>query len=121
MSLTQDQICCLSIRAGSCIGELGYNIVLKINKGYCVDDLKNKLKHLISLKALLDSKISCGIKTVKNNIINFCNEKVLLSKNNSLFLDNIDSEDCVESELEEVCCIDVCDVESAINSICKNC
>jgi len=122
VSLTQDQICCLSIKACSCIAALGYEIVLKLNKGYCVDALQSKLKHLIFLKNLVDSKLSCGEKTVKNNIINFCNEKVLLSKNNSLFLDNIDSQECQEElELEEQCCIDVCDIESAINSICKNC
>jgi hypothetical protein len=122
MSLTQDQICCLKIKADSCAAAIGYKITLKENKGYCVDELYEKLKYVLSLGKMFAEKLSCGDKTVKNNEIHFCDQKVFLSKNNSLFLTNIDSNSCLEeSELAEECCIDLCEVESKLNEICRNC
>lgn len=119
---TQEQICCLFLKAQSCVGQIGYEIVLKANKGYCVEALENKLKYAICLKDMIGSKISNGTKTVKDNIIDFCGTKIFLSKNNSLFLTNIDSNSCSEElELSEECCIDLCEVESKLNEICKNC
>lgn len=122
MSLTQDEICCLILKAEGCIGSLGYEIVLKENKGYCVDELYEKLKYMICLKEMLEDGFNCGEKTVKENIIHFCGEKVFMSENNSLFLTNVDSNSCLEeSELAEECCIDLCEVESQLNKICRNC
>jgi len=122
MSLTQDEICCLNIKAEGCIASLGYEIILKENKGYCIDDLYEKLKYLICLQEMLEGRISCGETTAKENIIDFCGQKVFMSKNNSLFLTKIDSDSCLEeSELAEECCIDLCDLESKLNEICRNC
>ena len=122
MNLTQDEICCLNIKAKSCLAQIGYEIVLKANKGYCVEALESKLRYVFYLKEIIESKITCGTKTVKDNIIDFCGRKIFLSKNNSLFLTNIDSNSCSEElELSEECCIDLCEVRSKINEICKNC
>jgi len=122
MSLTQEEICCLKLKAEGCVASLGYEIALKESKGYCVDDLYEKMKYILSLIDVLEGKIKCGVKTVKNNIINFCNEKVFMSKNNSLFLTNVDSNSCLEeSELAEECCTDLCELESQLNKICRNC
>lgn len=120
--MTQDEICCLKIKAEGCIASLGYEIVLKENKGYCVKDLYEKLKYLICLNNILEGRILCGTKTVKENIINFCGEKVFMSENNSLFLTNVDSNSCLEeSELADKCCTDLCEVELQLNKICKTC
>ena len=90
MNLTQEEICCLKIKADTCIAEIGYEIALKENKGYCVDSLYEKLSYVLSLRRLIEDRITCGTKTVINNVINFCSKKVFMSKNNSLFLTNID-------------------------------
>ena len=122
MSMTAEEICCLRIKAQSCVAEIGYQICLKENNGYCVEELYEKLKYVSSLRRMIEDKFSNGVKTVKNNIIHFCNEKVFLSKNNSLFLTKIDSDSCPEElELTEECCVDLCDIESKLNEICRNC
>lgn len=108
------------IKLDQCIAKLGYKIVLKINKGYCVDSEQNKLNYLMSLLSDLNF-YNRPEKTVKDNVIYICDQKVFLSKNNSLFLDDLDSKSCQESELAEECCVDLCDLEAKINSICKTC
>ena len=117
--MTQDELCCNIIKANSCIAELGYEIVLKCNKGYDVEKLFSKLQYLKSLRDILERALRCGDKIVKDNKIHFCNEKILLSKNNSLFLTHAD--ECSETELSEECCTDLCEVESKLSSICINC
>ena len=123
MNLTTEEICCIKIKAESCAARIGYEIYLKENSGYCVDSLYEKLKFVLCLDDILSDIISAGNKTFKNNIIHFCNKKVFASKNNSLFLDNVDSQDeCKdETELTEECCITACDIESKLNEICSNC
>ena len=122
MSSSIDKICCLSIKAQACVAELGYKIALKENSGYCVDDLYEELKFLLSIKSMVDAKLFAGVKTFKNNIINFCSKKVFMSSNNSLFLTNIDSNSCTEElELTEECCLSLCDIESKLNEICRHC
>jgi len=122
MSMTSEEICCLKLKAEACAAELGVEICLKENAGYCVDALYEKLKYVLSLDRLISEKISAGTKTIKNNIIHFCNKKAFASKNNSLFLDNVDSKDaCKESELTEECCITICDIRAKLNEICNNC
>jgi len=109
----------LKLRSGQLLAEIGYEIVLKENRGYNVDALYNKLKHVKFLNDTLDCIPTCE-KKVKNNIIRFCGKKVFLSKKNSLFL-STDSDRCKDDlVLEEQCCIDICEVESQLNSI-KNC
>lgn len=108
----------LKLRTGQILAEIGYEIVLKENRGYNVDALYNKLKHVKFLNDTLKKK-STVEKKVKNNVIQFCNRKVFLSKKNSLFLE-VDSNGCKEElVLEEKCCVDVCDIESHLNSIKK--
>lgn len=110
------------MRLQVCEADLGYEISLKTGSGYCVDALYQKLALIKNLKRLVDKALCGNGKTYKNNVINFCNKKVFMSKNNSLFLDNIDSNSCKEElELAENCCIDTCTIESKINEICKNC
>ena len=122
MSLTLEEICCLKNKIRVCVASLGYEICLKENSGYCVDDLYEKLKYVLSVRTAINDKTSKGIVTAKNNIINFCNRKVFMSKNNSLFLTNIDSENCPEEiELTEECCTSLCELESKINEICLHC
>ena len=123
MSLTIEEICCLKFKAQACVSQIGNEICLKENAGYCVDGLYEKLKMAISLKGMIEEKISASGKTIKSNIIHFCNKKVFASKNNSLFLDGIDSQDDCEDEtqLTDECCISICDIESKLNQICSNC
>jgi len=120
MSAQIKDMCCLLNKVDLCVSELGYKIVLKSNKGYCTDIEQNKLNFLLSLKDELHANYHPK-KTVKNNLIHFCGQKVFVSKNNSLFLDDLDSKSCQESELTEECCIDLCAIEAKINSICNNC
>ena len=88
-----------------------------------MDALYEKLKYVLCLDDMISNIIAAGTKTFKNNIIYFCDKKVFASKNNSLFLDNIDSQDeCKdEPELTEESCIDICNIESKLNEICSNC
>ena len=122
MSLTEEEICCLRIKADSCIAKIGYDIALKEDSGYCVDSLYEKLKYANSIRRAIQDRIEKGIVTTKNNIINFCNKKVFMSAKNSLFLTNTDSKICREElELTEECCISLCDLESKLNEICSHC
>jgi hypothetical protein len=123
MDLTAEEICCIKIKAEACAAKLGVEISVKESAGYCVDALYEKLKYVLCLDDIISDIINAGTKTFKNNIIYFCNKKVFASKNNSLFLDNIDSQDeCKdEAELTEECCIDICNIESKLNEICSNC
>lgn len=122
MSFNLDNICCLANKAQSCVAKIGYEISLKENSGYNVDSLYVKLNFVLSIKKIIDNAVSKPKKTYKKNIINFCGQKVFMSRNNSLFLTNIDSHSCLEeSELAEECCIDLCDVESKLNEICRHC
>jgi len=118
--LTAEQICCLILKADDCAGELAYKIAIKTNRGYCVDDLHEKLAYIYSLKDTLEEAYKKLGKVVKNNIIYFSGEKVLLSKNNPLFLESVIDE-CLETELQENCCTDLCEIESKLSSVCINC
>lgn len=119
--MSKKDIECLEVKIAQCSAMIGYEIALKEDKGYDIFELESKLRYLNSLRTMLCG-CSCGCsKKIKGNEIHFCNKKVLLSKNNPLFLtDNIDSR-CFESQIKDGCCVDLCEVESKVSSICINC
>lgn len=117
--MTKNELCCNIIKACDCMAELGYEIVLKCNKGYDIDELMEKLAYISSLKQIFDDAISDGERVAKGNEIHFYNEKVLMSKNNSLFLASAD--ECTETVMTEQCCTDLCEIEAKLRSVCINC
>lgn len=117
--MTAEEFCCNILKADQCIAQIGYELVLKCNKGYDVDGLGEKLAYVHCLKNIFEEATPDGSMVVKDNEIHFCNEKILLSKNNSLFLATVDK--CTETELTEECCTDLCEVEAKLSSICINC
>lgn len=121
MRMSKKDIECLKIKIAQCSGRIGYEIALKEDKGYDVSELESKLYYLNSLRSMVDGAPCPCSKKLTGNVIHFCDEKVLLSKRNPLYLtDNIDSR-CSESQMAEIYCIDLCEVESKISSICINC
>lgn len=117
--MTQEELCCNIIKADQCIAALGYEIVLKCNKGYDVEALSEKLAYVKSLKSIFEKAVPDGEMIAKGNAIYFSEKKVLMSKNNSLFLASTD--ECTETVLTEECCTDLCEAEARLRSVCINC
>jgi len=121
MGMSKKDINHLMIKIAQCSGRIGYEIALKEDKGYDVSELESKLLYLDSLRSIVENAPCACKKKLTGNVIHFCSEKVLLSKRNPLYLtDNIDSR-CSESQMAEKYCIDLCEVESKVSSICINC
>jgi hypothetical protein len=78
-----------------------------------------KLAYVSSLKQIFDDAVPEGERVAKGNEIYFYGEKVLMSKNNSLFLASAD--ECKETVLTEGCCTDLCEIEAKLRSVCINC
>lgn len=113
--MSKKDIRCLLLKIRECSAKLSYQIVLKEPKGYDTFELESKLAYLNVLRRMVEDAGCKCTKKIKQGYIQICGGKVLPSKNNPLLLNQTDI------QLADSSCIDLCDVEAQVASMCPNC
>ena len=119
--MSKKDIACLLLKLKACSVKLGYAIVLREPKGYDVSEFEAKLAYVNVLRSMIENYgCACNKKIIKG-YIQICGGKVLPSKNNPLLLAQSDKNCLTKTQIADQYCIDLCEVEAKLGSICINC
>lgn len=109
--------------AKSCSCDLAGKYVTMVNYGECGDDLMNKIRLLDSyIREIEDYVYATCEDFLQDGIKHFQGLKIIMSKNNSLYLTS--KEQRIEVESSSLNCLtedQVCELASRIKTICTNC
>jgi hypothetical protein len=109
--------------AKSCACNLACKYVEKVNYGECGEELLNKMKLLeVYIESIEDYIYSCCKDFYHKGIKNFEGKKIIMSKNNSLYLNSQDQKISITSS--ELNCLtedEICELVKRIKAICANC
>ncbi len=109
--------------AKNCSCSLACKYVEKVNYGECGEDLMNKIRLLNSYIREIENYIyACCKNFYSKGIKYFCGTKVVMSKNNSLYLESEDQK--IEIKSSDLNCLtegEICELASRIKGICINC
>jgi len=106
-----------------CSCSLSCKYVEKVNYGECGEDLMNKIRLLnVYIDEIEGYIYSCCNDLYSKGIKYFCGSKIVMSTNNSLYLESEDEE--VKIESKDLNCLtedDICKLALRIKRICTNC
>jgi hypothetical protein len=106
-----------------CSCNLACKYVGKVNYGECGESLLDKIKLLNSYIKSIESYIySCCKNNYYKGIKTFDGKKIVMSKNNSLYLESEGKK--IEISSNEINCLtedQICELVSRIKRICSNC
>ena len=106
-----------------CSCDLACKYVTAVNYGECGKDTMNKMRLLDSYIESIESYIySCCKDFYCKGVKNFHGSKIIMSKNNSLYLTSEDQK--IKFKSNDLNCLtekDICELASRIKRICTNC
>lgn len=109
--------------AKNCSCTMACEYVDKVNYGECSKDLMNKIRLLNSyIKSIEEHIYTCCNDYYDKGIKYFCGAKIVMSKNNSVYLESEEQKVSIESS--DLNCLtedEICELVSRIKKNCINC